>query len=264
MPFYRQVIDQVLLTVADGRLTPETQLPTVRPLAADLSVNLSTMAKAYREMEIRGIVETQPGTGTFVAERASRAGPAERRRALERLVDELLAKAGSQGFEVDEVADAVAARAAGPRRRSKMFTGIAASIAKKKAAQPEEETRSPLDSRAKRKQRARDRAADSRRVVSEIGLLAFVLVLAASGLAAAVSGSPVPVATGFPLAFDLLFSQKVAKQWERAVVLRFGTFRGPKGPGLFAVIPVLDVVSHLSSAPRPPCARRSASTGSPR
>ena len=118
MPFYRQIIDQVLLAVADGRLAPGTQLPTVRQLAVDLSVNLNTVAKAYREMEIRGIVETQQGTGTFVAEqRPTPAGAAERKKALERLVDELLAKAGSHGFNVEEVADAVAARAAGPRRR---------------------------------------------------------------------------------------------------------------------------------------------------
>lgn len=126
-----------------------------------------------------------------------------------------------------------------------MFPGIAVSIAKKTAAQQEGEARSPLDSRAERKQKARDRAADSRRIVSEIGLLAFFLVLAASGIAAGVTGSPVPVATGFPLAFYLLFSLKVARQWERAVVLRFGKFQGLKGPGLFALIPVVDVISHL-------------------
>ena len=117
VPFYRQVIDQVLLAVADGRLAAGTQLPTVRQLAVDLSVNLNTVAKAYREMEIRGIVETQQGTGTFVAERSSPGGAAERRKALERLVDELLAKAGSHGFRVEEVADAVASRTAGPKRR---------------------------------------------------------------------------------------------------------------------------------------------------
>jgi GntR family transcriptional regulator len=117
VPFYRQVIDQVLLAVADGRLAPGTQLPTVRQLAVDLSVNLNTVAKSYREMEIRGIVQTQQGTGTFVAERPSPGGAAERRKALERLVDELLAKAGSHGFKVEEVADAVASRTAAPKRR---------------------------------------------------------------------------------------------------------------------------------------------------
>src|SRR5512133_2610906 len=113
VPFYRQVIDQVLLAVADGRLKAGTQLPTVRQLAVDLSVNLNTVGKAYREMEIRGIVETQQGTGTFVAERPTSTGGAERKKALERFVDELLARAGSHGFSVDEVADAVAARTAG-------------------------------------------------------------------------------------------------------------------------------------------------------
>ena len=126
-----------------------------------------------------------------------------------------------------------------------MFPGLAVTIAKKKAAQEEEESKSPLDSRAERKQRARDKAADSRRIVSEIGLLAFFAFLLAGGLAAGVTGSPVPVAVCFPLALYLLFSLKVARQWERAVVLRFGKFQGLKGPGLFAVIPVVDVVSHL-------------------
>jgi regulator of protease activity HflC (stomatin/prohibitin superfamily) len=126
-----------------------------------------------------------------------------------------------------------------------MFPGIAVAVAKKKAAQQEEEARSPLDSRAERKQRARDRAADSRRIVSEIGLLAFFALLAAGGLAAGVSGSPVPVAVCFPLGLYLLFSLKVARQWERAVVLRFGRFEGLRGPGLFALVPVVDVISHL-------------------
>ncbi len=117
VPFYRQIIDQVLLAVADGRLHPGTQLPTVRQLAVDLEVNLNTVAKAYREMEIRGIVETQQGTGTFVAARSGSESAAERRKALEQLIDEFLARAGSHGFSSAEVADALSARAGGSRRR---------------------------------------------------------------------------------------------------------------------------------------------------
>ena len=111
VPFYRQVIDQVLLGVADGRLKAGEQLPTVRQLAVDLSVNLNTVAKAYREMEIRGIVQTQQGTGTFVAERRPEGRAAERRKALERLVEETLAKAASKGFTEEETARAFADRA---------------------------------------------------------------------------------------------------------------------------------------------------------
>jgi GntR family transcriptional regulator len=107
VPFYRQVIDQVLLAVADGRLKPGTQLPTVRQLGVDLSVNLNTIARAYREMEIRGIVETQQGTGTFVAHRKPEKRTAERRKALDRLVDQFLSLATAQGFTADEFADAL-------------------------------------------------------------------------------------------------------------------------------------------------------------
>lgn len=113
VPFYRQIIDLVLLGVSDGRLAPGSRLPTVRQLAVDLSVNLNTVAKAYREMEIRGIVETQQGTGTFVAATRPREarGGAERRRQLDQLVDQLLSQAASKGFSVQEVADALSVRA---------------------------------------------------------------------------------------------------------------------------------------------------------
>src|SRR6476619_2926899 len=87
VPFYRQIIDQVLLAVADGRLLPGVQLPTVRQLAVDLSVNLNTVAKAYREMEIRGIFDTQQGTGTCVSTRRAERRSGERRKALDGLVD---------------------------------------------------------------------------------------------------------------------------------------------------------------------------------
>jgi GntR family transcriptional regulator len=110
VPFYRQIIDQVLLAVGDGRLKPGTQLPTVRQLAVELSVNLNTVAKAYREMEIRGIVETQQGTGTFVAHRKPEKKTAERRKALGKLVEQFLSLATAQGFTHEELADALLER----------------------------------------------------------------------------------------------------------------------------------------------------------
>jgi len=110
VPFYRQIIDQVLLAVGDGRLKPGTQLPTVRQLAVDLSVNLNTVAKAYREMEIRGIVQTQQGTGTFIAARTG-AKSREKRKALQDLVDRLLANAEALGVPMEDVVDALVERA---------------------------------------------------------------------------------------------------------------------------------------------------------
>ncbi|MEO8189787.1 MAG: GntR family transcriptional regulator [Acidobacteriota bacterium] len=110
VPFYRQIIDQVLLAVADGRLTTGAQLPTVRQLAVDLSINLNTVAKAYREMEIRGIVDTQQGTGTFVAMRRAERRTGERRKALEGLVDRFVSLASSSGFSLDELAESLTER----------------------------------------------------------------------------------------------------------------------------------------------------------
>ncbi|HVE70078.1 MAG TPA: GntR family transcriptional regulator [Thermoanaerobaculia bacterium] len=117
VPFYRQIIDQVLLAVADGRLKPGTQLPTVRQLAVDLSVNLNTVAKAYREMEIRGIVQTQQGTGTFVAARSG-AKTREKRKAMHDLLDRFLANAEAHGIQIEDLVEALAERAEKTRRRA--------------------------------------------------------------------------------------------------------------------------------------------------
>ena len=58
-PFYRQIIDQIRYGVASGNLQVGEQLPTVRALAVELKVNLNTVSKAYRELEIQNILETQ-------------------------------------------------------------------------------------------------------------------------------------------------------------------------------------------------------------
>jgi GntR family transcriptional regulator len=89
----------------------------VRQLAVDLSVNLNTVAKAYREMEIRGIVDTQQGTGTFVSTRRAERKTSERRKALEGLVDRFVSLASSNGFSLDELAEALTERAEKMDRR---------------------------------------------------------------------------------------------------------------------------------------------------
>ena len=116
VPFYRQIIDQVLLAVGEGRIKPGTQLPTVRQLAVDLSVNLNTVAKAYREMEIRGIVQTQQGTGTFIAERTG-SKTREKRKAMQDLVDRLIANGEALGIPIEDLVEALSERAEQSRRR---------------------------------------------------------------------------------------------------------------------------------------------------
>lgn len=103
VPLYRQLIDQVQAAIAMEVLIPGDQLPTVRQLAVDLEINPNTVMRAYREMEIRGILDTQQGTGTFVAQQKIERNAVERARGLEQLVEEFAAKAGAGGFNLEEL-----------------------------------------------------------------------------------------------------------------------------------------------------------------
>jgi len=103
VPFYRQIILQIEMAIADGRLQTGKQLPTVRGLAVDLQINPNTVARAYNELEIRGIVNTQQGTGTFISEKTIELTDVEREQVLGRLVQSFLASASSYGFAVDDI-----------------------------------------------------------------------------------------------------------------------------------------------------------------
>ena len=113
VPFYRQITDQVLGGIATGSLAAGEQLPTVRALAVELKVNLNTVAKAYKELEIRGVLSTQQGSGTYVAPVEVRRDEVERRRQVVQLVDEFLARAAALGLPPAEVARELDERLAG-------------------------------------------------------------------------------------------------------------------------------------------------------
>ncbi|UCG15308.1 MAG: GntR family transcriptional regulator [Phycisphaerales bacterium] len=115
-PFYRQIIDRILLAVAAGRLKPGDRLPTVRQLAIDLKVNTNTVSRAYRELEIRRVVNTHRGTGTFVAAESDAAGDEARRlEFLEAFCDGVVADAGKLGFSLQEVVEGLHDRLADRR-----------------------------------------------------------------------------------------------------------------------------------------------------
>ena len=103
VPVYRQIIDQVMGGVATGSLLPGTQLPTVRQVAVDLAINPNTVMRAYRELEIRGALETQQGTGTFISHKKVKRDDVERERQLNQLVSEFVSRAGSSGFTIEEL-----------------------------------------------------------------------------------------------------------------------------------------------------------------
>jgi GntR family transcriptional regulator len=103
VPVYRQIIDQVTGGMAAGALKAGDQLPTVRQLAVDLTINPNTVVRAYRELEIRGVLETQQGTGTFISSQKIKRDEVERQRRLNQLVGEFAARAGAGGFTVKEI-----------------------------------------------------------------------------------------------------------------------------------------------------------------
>ena len=105
VPVYRQIIDQVLGGISAGTLKGGDQLPTVRQLAVDLAINPNTVVRAYRELEIRGVLATQQGTGTFITDQKPEKNQVERQRRVTQLVGELLAKAGTEGITMQELLD---------------------------------------------------------------------------------------------------------------------------------------------------------------
>ena len=103
VPVYRQIIDQVLLAVATGTLQGGCQLPTVRQVAVDLAINPNTVLRAYRELEIRGVISTQQGIGTFVTRQRVEVNQAERDLRLSRFAADCASRAGAEGFSVSEL-----------------------------------------------------------------------------------------------------------------------------------------------------------------
>lgn len=103
VPYYKQIILQVEMAIADGRLSTGDQLPTVRGLAVELQVNPNTVARSYNELEIRGIVNTQQGTGTFISDKKIEIPDVEREKILARISRDYIARASSYGFSIAEV-----------------------------------------------------------------------------------------------------------------------------------------------------------------
>lgn len=66
-PIYEQIIDRFQILILNGALEPDTQLPSVRNLAIDLSINANTIQRAYGELERRGLIYSVKGRGNFVS-----------------------------------------------------------------------------------------------------------------------------------------------------------------------------------------------------
>ena len=110
-PVYQQIVNQVKYLAASGQLAPGDELPTIRELAEQLLVNPNTVARSYRELEAEGIVATNRGGGTRIAEMRSPLALKERRRILAEGADLLLTRAAQLNVDLDELIRIVRQRA---------------------------------------------------------------------------------------------------------------------------------------------------------
>ena len=103
VPIYVQIVNQVKFLVASGRLNPGDQLPPVRKLAEQLVINPNTVARAYRELELAGIVTARQGSGAFISGNGSPLGWKEKSRQLTQRIDMLVAEARQMNVELETV-----------------------------------------------------------------------------------------------------------------------------------------------------------------
>ena len=103
-PIYAQLDRSIRAAIATGELEAGAQLPTVRQLAVDLTVNANTVARVYAQLERDGILETRRGVGTFVRESPSpQATRAHRERELRELIRRFVGDAALLGFTLPEL-----------------------------------------------------------------------------------------------------------------------------------------------------------------
>ena len=110
VPIYLQIVNQVKYLISSGRLAAGEELPPIRTLAEQLLINPNTVARAYRELELAGVVEKRRTAGTYVSGGASPLSRRERVKILGRRVDALLAEARQMDVSLDDVIDLVRQR----------------------------------------------------------------------------------------------------------------------------------------------------------
>jgi GntR family transcriptional regulator len=104
-PVYQQLIDQIKLAVARGRLKPGDRLPSIRDAAVQVRANRNTIARVYSELEREGLISSRPGQGAFISDRGSLISKAEQRRQLLTMIDELLAQASFFNIPREKMSD---------------------------------------------------------------------------------------------------------------------------------------------------------------
>jgi DNA-binding transcriptional regulator YhcF (GntR family) len=109
-PIYLQIVSQVKYLVASGRLAEGDELPPIRILAEQLLINPNTVARAYRELEVAGILTKRRGAGTYVSGNGTPLARRERLRIVRERVDALLAEARQLDIGLDKVVELIRQR----------------------------------------------------------------------------------------------------------------------------------------------------------
>jgi GntR family transcriptional regulator len=110
VPIYLQIVQQVKYLVAAGRLAPGEELPPIRVLAERLLINPNTVARAYRELEVAGVVTKRRTSGTYVSAAGSPLARRERLKILAERIDALLAEARQMDVGTGELIDLIRER----------------------------------------------------------------------------------------------------------------------------------------------------------
>jgi len=113
VPIYRQIVQLLSGKILSGALAPGEKIPSIRDVTAELNVNPNTVAKAYRELELAGLIETRRGMGCFVAERDDarrELSDDEKRRHLDTLFASLVTSAGMLGISEQDITDYLTAK----------------------------------------------------------------------------------------------------------------------------------------------------------
>jgi len=110
VPIYLQIVNQVKYLVASGRLEPGEELPPIRALAEQLLINPNTVARAYRELELAGVVTKRRTAGTYVSDTTSPLARRERLKIVTERIDALLAEARQMSIDTDELIELIQER----------------------------------------------------------------------------------------------------------------------------------------------------------
>ena len=111
VPVYKQMIAAIVSAIEAGEIASGEKLPSIRRLSAQLNVNPNTTAKVYRELELRGFVESRAGSGSFVLSRDEKAHAAEKKARMQGIYDKMLGEAKALRIDEQDLIEFVRLRA---------------------------------------------------------------------------------------------------------------------------------------------------------